>query len=66
MGATTKFTIRISPTRRDETITWSAVGQFGTLNLSTVSGQLVNAPLTSAATPEAYFAAILELVKNAL
>lgn len=66
MAATNKITIRINPGRRSETITWAGAGTFGSLNLSQVSGQLNNEPLTSATTPQAYFQAILNLVSAAL
>lgn len=62
MAKSTKFTIRVTPARRSETISWSGAGQFGSLNLAQVSGQLNNEALTSAATPQAYWAAVLALV----
>lgn len=62
MAKTTKITIRVNPARRSETISWSGAGSFGSLNLAQTSGQLNNEPLTSAATPNAYWAAVLALV----
>jgi hypothetical protein len=61
-----KITIRVSPNRRDEDITWTATGQFGALNLSTTSGQLLGQPLTSAASADAYWAAVLTAVLSQL
>lgn len=62
MAESNKITIRITPGRRSETITWQGAGTFGSLILSSVSGQLVNQPLTSGATPQAYFQAVLNQV----
>jgi hypothetical protein len=66
MAESNKITIRVTPGRRNETISWQGAGTFGSLVLSSVSGQLANEPLTSATTPQAYFQAILNLVSAAL
>jgi len=66
MPKSNKITIRITPGRRSETITWSGAGTFGSLTLSQVNGQLTNEPLTSAATGALYFQQVLNLVSAAL
>ena len=62
MASEYKITIRVNPLSRVEDITWTAVGHFGSLNLSTVSGVVHNSPLTSQTTAEAQIAAILTKV----
>lgn len=66
MAKSNKLTIRITPARRTETITWQGSGVFGTLNLSTYSGELMNQPLTSGASAEAYFKAVVTAVLAAM
>lgn len=62
MAKTNKITIRVTPARRTETISWSGSGAFGSLNLSTVAGELVNQPLTSETTAHGYWNQILTAV----
>jgi len=62
MASEYKITIRVNPLSRTEDISWRAVGHFGSMNLSTISGVVHNSPLTSLTTPEAQIAAILAKV----
>lgn len=62
MAKSNKITIRVTPARRTETISWQASGQFGELTLSQESGELVNQPLTSTTTVKAYWTAVLNAV----
>lgn len=62
MAKDNKITIRVSPGRRTESITWSASGQFGLLNLSQEFGTIPNQQLTSAATVKAYWTDVLNAV----
>ena len=66
MAKANKITIRITPGRRSETISWSGAGVFGSLVLAQTSGQLTNEPLTSAATSNLYFQQVLNLASAAL
>ncbi len=62
MAKNNKITIRVSPGRRTETISWQGAGSFGTLVLSKSSGQLLNQPLTTGVSENAYWNAILAAV----
>lgn len=62
MAAPNKITIRVLPGRRAETISWQGSGTFGSLILAQSFGQLVNEPLTSAATPNLYWNGVVALV----
>ena len=66
MARANKITIRVTPSRRTEDVTWSGSGQFGSLNLSTTRGQLLGQPLTSEATSNAYWRDVLTLVLSQL
>ena len=62
MATSNKLTIRVSPGRRTQTLSWQGSGQFGELTLSQEAGFLQNQPLTSATTVKAYWTAILNAV----
>jgi hypothetical protein len=62
MAAAYKIQITVKPGSRSEDITWRAIGYFGQLNLSTISGVVHNSVLTSLSTAEEQVAAILAKV----
>ena len=62
MAKSNKITIRVTPARRTETISWQGSGEFGSLTLSQESGFLQNQPLTSAASVKDYWTTVLNAV----
>ena len=59
MARSYKIIVTVTPGSRSEDISWRAVGAFGKLNLSTITGVSHNSTLTSMSTAEQQVAAIL-------
>jgi hypothetical protein len=62
MASSNKITIRVTTARRTQSISWSSVGQEGTVNMSQTSGTLNNVPLSDMSSSDAYWNGILALV----
>lgn len=59
MARSYKIIVTVTPGARSEDISWRAVGAFGPLNLSIITGVSHNTTLTSMSTAEQQVAAIL-------
>jgi hypothetical protein len=62
MSGSSKITLRVSPGKRGDTITWRAVGSYlGTL-VNQVTGETSAYLMPSASDPQAYWHAVLTAV----
>jgi hypothetical protein len=62
MARANKITIRVETARRSQTIFWTSTGVEGDVVLNQTSGELLNVPLSTMTSSDAYWNAILTLV----
>lgn len=66
VAAGAKFTIRVRAARGSVTVAYSSNGRYISLPVNTVSNPGFQAPVQTAATPTAFWLAIMDLVETNL
>jgi len=66
MAQATKFTVRVTPSRRATTISWRATGRFGRLSMARYTHKLINQPIPPTTSHQAFWSAVLTAVQGDL
>jgi hypothetical protein len=66
MSAQSKLTIRVSPGRKADTISWSAVGSYLGVPVNGLKGETSTYLIPTSDTPQQYWAAVVAAVAAAL